>query len=144
MPSNNNKFTQAREITQEERIELENIENSINESQMENSSYIKFEDGQKMILYFQPRCRVVYKKYDSTSKTFEESDSEKEGFKKHYRFFVIDPNNADTEKTWDVTSIRLAKKLITDYLKKNKFLLKIKRIGADKETVYDIEEAGDN
>lgn len=126
------------EVSKETMGILTTIENDIKNSS--NSDYVKFNDGDRKIFYFDPdKSKIIFKKYDGQK--FEESEMQiNKDYKKYYRFAVYDPN-VDKDKTWDCSNYKCATDVI-NFLKQGFYFLKIKRIGSEKNTIYDVEEAG--
>lgn len=112
---------------------MEDIRNS-----KQDDKYVKFEDGQKAIFEFLPeKLDIVFKKWDG--KQFHESDKQEDkDFRKYYRFVVFDIQ-LDKERIWDCSNFKAAEKIL-EYLQQQKTTLKVKRLGTEKNTVYDVEE----
>ncbi len=128
-----NKLEKKKTLSQEQLEKIKKMRQEIAES----SNYVKFADGDKKIFYFDAdKWSVIYKKFDGSK--FEESSEPKEGYNKTWRFDVYDPNDQQ-DKTWDVTGGKTADKIL-EFMENGILFLKIKRIGKDKTTVYDVEE----
>ncbi|MGI9011092.1 MAG: hypothetical protein ACR2F1_07890 [Nitrososphaeraceae archaeon] len=127
---------EKQEVSKDTLERLSTIENDINESKVDDK-YVKFEDGQKTVFQFIPdQSKIIFKKWNG--KQYEEFEYQKDdNFRKYYRFAVYDPN-LDKERVWDVSNFKAVQTII-DFLKQGIFFLKIKRIGTEKNTIYDIE-----
>jgi hypothetical protein len=134
-----------RVIKESKTIEPQTMENlnKIDEDLKTNSDskFVKFADQQKAVFEFLPeKASIIFKKWDG-SKFHESETQDDEDFKKNYRFVVLDPNMKNMERTWDCSNYKAASTIVS-FLKMGITVLKIKRIGEKKDTIYDIEPIG--
>lgn len=130
-----NIIKEKQEVSKDTLERLNTIETDIKNSA--NGDYIKFNDGDKKVLQFDPdKLKIIFKKYDGQK--FEESEMQvNKDYKKYYRFAVYNPN-IDKDQTWDCSNYKCASDVI-NFLKQGIFFLKVKRIGTEKNTIYDVE-----
>lgn len=130
---------ETKSLTEDAKLHLKTLAEHLDS--MSESKFVKFEDGQKAVFEFLPeQTAVIYKKWDGQKFT-ESQTKDGEDYKLNYRFVVHDPNLGNKERIWDVTNFKAAKTIVS-YLQEGVTVLKIKRIGEKKDTIYDVEPVG--
>ena len=125
------------ELTDNEKKILEFAEKSFDN--IPEGKYVKFKDGDIRYFYFViEKLQVLYSQFNQATNEYKESPTEFDGSKITYKFTVLDPNKPEEELEWSCTNYATARKIIGFLQQGNKFL-RIKRIGENKKTIYDVE-----